>query len=381
MKKPAREFQVFVKPAGALCNLRCRYCYYLEKKNLYKGTCSDTMSDKVLENYIRQHIEASTEENIIFSWHGGEPLMAGLDFYSKAVELQKRYKPEGRNILNGIQTNGTLLDEEWCSFLSNEKFMVGISIDGPGELHDRLRVTDGGKPTLNRVLSGFEMLQKHNILIEILCVVSSVNVGYPLAVYDFFRRAGAGFITFIPLVERIRGSDAGVSNYTVPAEEFGMFLCTVFDEWKERDIGTIKVQIFEEALRAAFDQEHTLCIFRENCGGVPVLERNGDLYSCDHYVDEDHFLGNISERPLAEFLDSDRQQAFGRIKSESLPGYCLRCEVRKLCNGECPKNRFIRTPDGEPGLNYLCSGYRRFFSHILPFIRILREVWKKDALK
>lgn len=378
MSGSSREFQVFVKPAGAVCNLRCTYCYYLEKCNLYPDVKEALMDENVLENYIRQHIEASTEKVITFSWHGGEPLMAGIEFYMKAVEIQKSYKPEGSVILNGIQTNGTLISQEWCRFFSDENFTIGISIDGPGELHNRLRKTAGNKGTLSQVLRGFELLKEHGITSEILCVVSAVNAKYPLIVYDFFRQIGAQYITFLPLVVRSGNSSSGVSPETVGPDDFGSFLVSIFDEWIEKDIGWIKIQIFEEALRTAFSQDHTLCIFKKECGGVPVVEHNGDFYACDHYVDNEHLFGNIMNDSLSSLLDSKKQLSFGKAKSVTLPDYCRKCEVLDMCNGECPKNRFISTPDGEPGLNYLCRGYKMFFSHCIPFISVLREVWKAD---
>ena len=376
MEKVSREFQIFAKPVGAECNLRCKYCYYLEKKALYPGSRSFIMSDDILEKYIVQHIEATTEETINFSWHGGEPLLAGIDLFKKIVALQKKHNPYGRTIVNGIQTNGTLIDEKWALFLAEEKFLVGISIDGPGDLHNKFRTTADNKPVLHQVLRGYELLGNHKINCEILCVVNSYNVKFPLVVYNFFKQLGAKYITFLPLVEKRPGTKSGVSRASVPAKEFGLFLTSVFDEWAERDIGEIKIQIFEEAARTAFNQEHTLCIFKVNCGGVPVLEHNGDFYSCDHYVESDHLIGNINEGSLAGFLDSEKQQAFGRAKSHTLPRYCLECEVRPMCNGECPKNRFINTPDGEAGLNYLCSGYKTFFSHCRPFVEAIASAWR-----
>jgi len=370
----SREFQVFAKPVGALCNLRCKYCYYLEKRSLYRGEESLTMNDEILEKYIIQHIEATTDETIFFSWHGGEPLMAGIDFFRKAVAIQKKHKPAGRTILNGVQTNGTLIDWNWASFLSEEKFVAGISIDGPGDLHNRFRVTPGGEPSLSRVLKGYDILQRSRIRSEILCVVNSYNVRFPLVVYNFFRELGAKYITFLPLVEKRHGTKSGVSRASVPPVEFGRFLISVFDEWVERDIGEIKIQIFEEAARTAFNQEHTLCIFKENCGGVPVVELNGDFYSCDHFVNRGNLLGNITQGSVAGFLDSERQKAFGLAKSRTLPRYCIECEVKSMCNGECPKNRFITSPDGEPGLNYLCNGYKAFFNHCRPFVDAISAV-------
>jgi uncharacterized protein len=368
------EFQIFVKPAGAACNLACTYCYYLGKKDLYPEACSKKMNEDILEKYIWQHIEASSENPILFSWHGGEPLLAGIGFYRKAIGIQKKYLPAGRMAINGIQTNGTLLNDEWCSFLKSENFIAGISMDGPGILHNRHRLTQAGEPTSKDVRRGYDLLRKYGITTEILCVVSAYNSDHPLEVYNFFMQLEAGFITFLPLVERSVADDSGVSSRSVKAEKFGKFLATLFDEWKENDIGKIKIQIFEEALRAAFNQDHTLCIFKANCGGVPVIEHNGDFYSCDHFVDRANLLGNITDSTITSFLDSPEQIKFGLAKSETLPGYCKICEVRAMCNGECPKNRFLKTPDGEPGLNYLCSGYKMFFTHCLPFIETIRAV-------
>ena len=378
MEKKNREFQIFTKPVGAVCNLRCKYCYYLDKKALYQAKGSFIMSDDILERYIVQHIEASTEETISFSWHGGEPLMAGIDFFRKIVDLQKKHKPGGRIITNGIQTNGTLIDKTWASFLAEEKFMVGISIDGPGDLHNRFRIKADNKPSLHQVLRSFEILRSSKIVCEILCVVNSYNVKFPLVVYSFFKDLGAKYITFLPLVEKRPGTKSGVSRISVPSEEFGLFLNSVFDEWVERDIGEIKIQIFEEAARTAFNQEHTLCIFKENCGGVPVVEHNGDFYSCDHYVDNDHLVGTIKEGSVAGFLDSEKQKGFGLAKSLTLPRYCVDCEVKPMCNGECPKNRFINAPDGEPGLNYLCNGYKLFFNHCRPFVEAIATTWNNQ---
>jgi len=375
MKQIIREFQIFIKPVGASCNLRCSYCYYLGKKDLYPTESSTLMEDEILEKYIIQHIEASTEEVVTFSWHGGEPLLAGLDFFKKAVAFQRRHLPAGRSLINGIQTNGTLLDLNWCRFLSQENFLVGISIDGPDEQHNRHRRDRAGKGSLNRVLKGYELLRNQGITAEILCVLNSYNVRYPGKIYGFFKELGARYITFLPLVERQPVSATGVSPDSVPAEEFGIFLSEVFDDWVEKDIGRIKIQIFEEAARSAFRQDHTLCIFKVNCGGVPVIEHNGDFYSCDHYVDRDHRLGNIKDKSVAFFLDCVTQKAFGMAKSATLPEYCKGCTLRDMCNGECPRNRFISTPDGEPGLNYLCSGYKLFFEHCQPFIEVLRTTW------
>ncbi len=281
------------------------------------------MADDILEKYIFQHIQASTDDKICFSWHGGEPLLAGIDFYRKVLNLQSALKPAGKTIINGIQTNGTLLDEEWCKFLAKENFVIGISIDGPGEFHNYNRRTRQDSNTFINVIRGYELLRQHGVTPEILCVISNDNVKYPLIIYNFFKSLGAKYITFFPLVEPDPASSTSVSKKSVPSVEFGNFLSSVFDEWVEKDIGEIKVQIFEEAARTAFGQEHTLCIFKLNCGGVPVVEYNGDFYSCDHYVDSDHLVGNIKDNSLADFLDCERQLVFGRAKSACLPKYCI----------------------------------------------------------
>jgi uncharacterized protein len=377
MDKVSREFQIFAKPVGALCNLRCKYCYYLDKRSLYSGEESLIMNDDILEKYIIQHIEATTEETVFFSWHGGEPLLAGIDFFRKVVSLQNKHRPSGVETVNGVQTNGTLIDNKWAWFFAENNFSIGMSIDGPGDMHNKFRTSSDGRSSLPQVLKGYETLRRYKINSEILCVVNSYNVKFPLIIYDFFKELGARYMTFLPLVERRPGTISGVSRASVPSLEFGRFLISVFDEWTERDIGEIKIQVFEEAARTAFNQEHTLCIFKENCGGVPVVERNGDFYSCDHYVNSDNLIGNINKGSVAGFLDSDRQIAFGRAKSLTLPRYCIECEVKAMCNGECPKNRFIITPESEPGLNYLCSGYKAFFNHCRPFVEAIAAVSRK----
>jgi uncharacterized protein len=378
MVKASREFQVFAKPIGSICNLDCRYCYYLEKGRLYPESESFRMPDEILEEYIVQHIDASPETVIRFSWHGGEPTVLGLDYFRKVVELQRRHRTPDRRIVNGIQTNGTLLDEDWCRFLAAEGFAVGVSLDGPPEMHDRFRVTKDGKPTHEETMRGYELLRKHGVYTDILCVVNADNVRFPLRVYRFFKQINAQHISFLPMVEPQPEAEGGVDPISVPAEAWGAFLCAVFDEWRDRDIGRVKVQIFEEATRTAFNQEHSQCIFRPTCGDIPVVEHNGDFYSCDHYVDVEHRLGNIKETPLVELLESPAQRAFGETKLEALPRYCRECGVRSICNGECPKNRFLITPDGEPGLNYLCAGYKRFFAHCQPFVSEVAALWRRQ---
>jgi uncharacterized protein len=376
MNSEIREFQVFVKPVGARCNLSCSYCYYLDKRYLSTGYSAGCMNHGVLELYIRQHIEASAGKEVIFSWHGGEPTLAGLDFYRKVVDIQKRYKPSGSVILNGIQTNATLLSEEWGKFLKEENFYAGVSLDGPESYHNLYRRDRHDNLTYQNVIKGLEIIRKYNIPFEILAVISDANVHAPLEVYHFLKKTGAAHITFLPLVEKGANGNQAVRSLNVRPFDFGRFLSDVFDEWLEKDIGIVKVQIFEEALRTAFNQEHTLCIFKPVCGGVPVVEMNGDFYSCDHYVNEDHLIGNIGERSLADMLDDPRQKTFGQHKLTSLPRYCLECEVLSMCNGECPKNRFVAAPTGEDGLNYLCEGYRYFFNHCRPFIDEVARVWK-----
>jgi serine-type anaerobic sulfatase-maturating enzyme len=376
----SRGFQVFVKPAGAACNLACSYCYYLVRAESGPGAGPARMPADLLEEYITQHIAASTDEIIRFSWHGGEPTILGVDYFRAAVDIQRRQCPPGRTIANGIQTNGTLVDEDWGRFLAASGFAVGLSLDGPRELHDRCRVRSDGGSAFDQSMRGFENLRRHGVPVDILCVVGAHNVGHPADVYGFFKDIGAAHVSFLPLVERRTGGPAGVSGESVPAEAWGDFLCAVFDEWLAGDIGRIKVQVIEEAVRTAFGQEHSLCIFRPVCGDIPVLERNGDLYACDHFVDAEHRLGNIRETPLVRLLESPAQRVFGLAKLEKLPRVCRDCEVRDICNGECPKNRFALAPDGEPGLSYLCAGYKTFFTHIRPFVAEVAAVWRRGGL-
>jgi uncharacterized protein len=414
-----REFQIFVKPVGAVCNLACLYCYYPGKDSInvryeesiviggdpsdglrfefdgdspfpgLKSGCSDQensiterstfiMTDNILESYIIQHIKASTGTDISFSWHGGEPLMAGIDFYRKVIDLQKKNIPQGKKIVNGIQTNGTLLNDEWCRFLAKEKFYVGISLDGPEKFHNIYRNNLHGQSSFRKVMNGIGLLKHYAVNFEVLCVVHSGNAGNPLEVYRFLRDIGAGYLTFLPLVIRDRETKEGVSKHSVPSEAFGNFMISIFDEWVANDIGKVKVQLFEEAARTAFEQDHTLCIFKKECGGVPVVESNGSFYSCDHYVEPGYLVGNIMDEGLDELLDSEIQKNFGKSKYNTLPKYCINCEVIEMCNGECPKNRLLKTPEGEDGLNYLCSGYKKFFNHARPFINAIAATWKNQ---
>jgi uncharacterized protein len=379
MPKASRPYQIFAKPVGPVCNLGCEYCYYLKKESLYPDDTSFRMPDDILEAYILQHIETTPDPVIGFSWHGGEPTLLGLDYFHKIVDLQRKHQPPDRRIVNGIQTNGTLLDEEWCRFLSAEGFGVGISLDGPEALHDSHRLTRGGKPTHRQALRGYELLRQHGISCDVLCVVHAQNVLHPAEVYRFFKEIKAPYIGFLPLVEPQPGSDGGVSPRTVPSEAFGDFLCTIFDEWTSGDVGQVRVQIFEEAAGAALGQDHTLCIFKKTCGDVPVIEHNGDFFPCDHFVDAEHRLGNIRETPLLDLIESPAQRAFGQAKRNTLPRYCLECEVLSLCNGGCPKDRILRAPDDEAGLNYLCKSYKRFFTYCRPFLAELAALSRPPA--
>ena len=376
----SREFQVFAKPAGPACNLDCRYCYYLKKRDLYPGTSVYRMPEPLLEEYIRQHIAASPAAEVTFSWHGGEPAVLGVDFFSTVVALQRKHTPPGRRVINGIQTNGVLIDEEWGRFLAEEHFGVGLSLDGPADLHDGYRVNRGGEPTHAHAMRAWEILRRHGIPCDILCVVHDRNVRRPLQVYRFIREMGASYLGFLPIIERVAGSATAVTPESVPPAAFGEFLSTIFDEWIRGDVHRIMVQMFDEAARPSMGLDHSLCIFRPTCGELPVLEHNGDFYSCDHFVNPEHRIGNILETPLVELLDSPAQLAFGNAKRDRLPAMCRRCEFLKMCNGGCPKDRFLTTPEGEPGLNYLCAGFQRFFAHCRRHFERMGENTKPSAV-
>jgi uncharacterized protein len=359
----------------------CDYCYYLKKEHLYPKGKSFRMPDDVLEAYIGQHIAASADPVIHFSWHGGEPTLLGVEYFRKILSLQRKHKPPARRITNGMQTNGILIDEEWCRFLEGEAFAVGFSLDGPREMHDRHRLTKSRKPTHAQAMRGYQLLRKYRIPCDLLCVVNAYNVQYPIQVYQFFKEIEAGYIGFLPIVEPLPGTEGEVSDRTVPAEAFGDFLCAIYDEWLSRDIGRIRVQIFDEVAGKALGHDQTLCIFQKTCGRVPVIEHNGDFFSCDHFVDPEHHLGNIRETPLVDLLESRAQRAFGQAKWKTLPRYCRACEVRDVCNGGCPKDRIRLTPDGEEGLNYLCAGYKRFFTYSKPFVSQLTALQARHAPK
>jgi len=379
VRRASRDFQIFAKPAGAVCNLDCRYCYYLDKQRLYPSS-EPRMTDDMLETYIAQHIEASPGPTITFSWHGGEPTVLGLEYFRKIAAFERKHRPAGRRILNGIQTNGVLLDKEWCQFFKAEGFGVGLSIDGPADVHDCYRLTRGREPSHRQALRAFELLRRHGVGCDILCALHDRNVQHPLRLYRFFKELGAQYLGFLPVVEPRPGVEGGASPHSVPPQAFGDFLCAIFDEWAATDAGRISVQIFEEASRPLRGMEHSLCVFRETCGDVPVIEHNGDFYSCDHFVDAEHRLGNICETPLVELLESPAQLAFGLAKREALPRCCRECEVLSMCNGGCPKDRFVRTPDGEPGLNYLCAGFKTFFTRCRPHLARLESQRRTQLL-
>jgi uncharacterized protein len=360
-------FHVMAKPTGSDCNLSCAYCFFLNKEGLYPGS-DFRMSDEVHDAYIRQLMEAHHVPQVTVAWQGGEPTLMGLDFFRRSVELQNKYKKPGSRIENTFQTNGILLDDEWCRFFHDNNFLVGVSLDGPAELHDFYRRDRGGNGTFDRVTRAVGLLQKHKIEFNILCTVNAKNAAHPLDVYRFFRDdVGAQYLQFIPIVERDSpgGLPEGstVTDRSVGAVQFGRFLIEIFDEWVRRDVGKSFVLNFDGALAGWLGRAGTVCIFGPTCGLGVALEHNGDVYSCDHFVEPAHLLGNIREKPMGKLASSAQQRQFGLDKRDSLPRYCRACEFAHICNGECPKNRFITTPDGEPGLNYLCEGYRAFFTH------------------
>jgi len=364
-------FHLLAKPTGAVCNLDCAYCFFLDKEAFYPGS-QFRMSEPVLEQYIRQLIESHRTDSVNIAWQGGEPTLMGLDFFRRSMELVEKYRRPGMTFLHTMQTNGTLLDDEWAAFFAEHGFLLGISIDGPQPLHDIYRVDKGGKPTFDKVMRGLRLLQKHGVDYNVLTTVNRVNGDYPLDVYRFLRdEVGTTWMQFIPVVERINADGltlyqegTTVSDRSVQPEQFGRFLSTIFDEWVRRDVGTIYVQTFEAALSNWLGLGNSgMCVFNATCGTGLAIEHNGDLYSCDHFVEPNYLLGNIQDTHMIELVASPQQIQFGLDKRDTLPRFCRECDVRFACHGECPKNRFVATPDGEPGLNYLCEGYLAFFRH------------------
>ena len=375
-------FHLLTKPTGAVCNLDCKYCFFLSKEMLYPGS-RFRMADELLEEYIKQYIEAQQVPQVTIAWQGGEPTLMGLDFFRRSIEYVNKYKKPGMTVEHTIQTNGTKLDDEWCEFFHEHKFLVGLSVDGPRELNDAYRVDKGGQGTFDQVMRGLSYLKKHNVEFNILTTVHAANADYPLEVYRFFRdELGAKFIQFIPIVERdnATGFQEGnqVTDRSVKAEQYGKFLIEIFDEWVRRDVGEVFVQMFDVALGAWVGQPGAVCVFAPTCGNALALEHNGDLYACDHFVEPDYLLGNIKEEHMIDLIASDKQRKFGQDKLDTLPQYCLECEVRFACHGGCPKNRFINTPDGNPGLNYLCAGYRAFFNHVDRPMKIMATLLRQN---
>jgi uncharacterized protein len=375
-------FQVMLKPRGAICNLDCQYCFYLAKEQLYPGA-DFRMSDELLEEYTRQYIAAQRVPEVVFAWQGGEPTLMGLEFYRKAVALQEKYRRPGMRILNALQTNGTRLDDEWCAFFHEHNFLIGLSLDGPRALHDAYRVDKGGQATFDKVMAGLNLLKRHQVEFNILTCVHAANADHPLDVYRFLRdEVGAEFIQFIPIVERIHPlrfqEGAQVSPRSVTGEAYGRFLNAVFDEWIRHDVGRVCVQMFDVALAIWLGAPSGLCIFDETCGRGLAMEHNGDVYCCDHFVEPRHRLGNMQVIPLTDLVGSTKQQRFGRAKRDTLPRACQECPVLFACHGGCPKDRFLQTPDGEPGLNYLCAGYKAFFSHVDAPMKQIRALVQQD---
>lgn len=398
-------FHLLVKPTGAVCNLDCKYCFFLSKEMLYPGS-RFRMADDLLEIYIKQLLESHQVPEVNVAWQGGEPTLMGLDFFKRSIEYVEKWKRPNQQVVYTIQTNGTKLDDDWCAFFKEHNFLVGLSVDGTKEMHDAYRVDKGGAGSFDRVMRGWESLVKHEVEYNILCTVHAANQDHGLEVYRFFRDdLKASFIQFIPIIERAdetllplanQGWGAGdgapkpgtsrplyvqagelITERSVGAEQYGQFLIDIFEEWVRHDVGEVYVQMFDVTLGSWVGQ-HNLCIFSPTCGDALALEHTGDLYSCDHYVEPDYLLGNIRETPMIELIASDRQRQFGRDKLETLPQYCLECDVRFACHGGCPRNRFITTPDGEPGLNYLCTGYKRFFHHVGRPMQIMADLLRQN---
>jgi len=372
-----RAFHVMTKPRGPICNLDCAYCYYLPKEQMYPDS-DFRMTDEVLESFTRQYIEAQRVPEVTFGWQGGEPLLMGIDFFERAVAHQKKYTKPGVRIINTLQSNGTLIDEDWARFFHEHDFLIGLSLDGPQEVHDAYRVDKGGNPTWDRVMRGKRLMEEHGVEHNILCTVHAANAPHPVETYRFFRdEAKADFIQFIPIVRRdnATGHQEGldVRDQSVAAQEYGDFLIGVFDEWVRHDVGRVYVQIFDVALAAWTGQRPGLCVFEPVCGLGLAMEHNGDLYACDHYVEPNYLLGNIMETPMIDLVASEQQRAFGQAKLKTLPPECLECEVRFICNGACPKNRILVSSDGTTNLNFLCEGYKAFFRHIDQPMRMMTE--------
>ena len=381
----AKPLYVMLKPAGAHCNLACKYCYYLEKNKLYPTAQRHLMSDEMLEQFTREYIEAQTMNQVLFTWHGGEPLLRSIDFYRKALSLQQKYAG-GRRIDNVIQTNGTLLTDEWCEFFAQNHWLVGISIDGPQPDHDHYRLTAAGKPSWKKVMQGIKLLKKHGVEWNAMAVVNAYNVNHPLEFYRFFKENGCQFLQFTPIVERLTRHEDGrtlasladkdeipLSEASVAPEQWGYFLCAIFDEWVRKDVGKIFVEIFDCTLANWMGISPGICAYSKECGHAGVMEHNGDVYSCDHFVFPEYKLGNIRDHSLIDMLYGEQQQEFSRLKHSSLPRQCKECDMEFACHGECPKNRFMKDKYGDSGLNYLCPGYYHYYQHVAPYMDYMKQ--------
>lgn len=381
----AKPLYVMLKPAGAHCNLACKYCYYLEKNKLYPTAQRHLMSDEMLEQFTREYIEAQTMNQVLFTWHGGEPLLRSIDFYRKALSLQQKYAG-GRRIDNVIQTNGTLLTDEWCEFFAQNHWLVGISIDGPQPYHDHYRLTAAGKPSWQKVMQGIKLLKKHGVEWNAMAVVNAYNVNHPLEFYRFFKENGCQFLQFTPIVERLTRHEDGrtlasladkneipLSEASVTPEQWGYFLCAIFDEWVRKDVGKIFVEIFDCTLANWMGISPGICAYSKECGHAGVMEHNGDVYSCDHFVFPEYKLGNIRDHSLIDMLYGEQQQEFSRLKHSSLPRQCKECDMEFACHGECPKNRFMKDKYGDSGLNYLCLGYYHYYQHVAPYMDYMKQ--------
>ena len=381
----AKPLYVMLKPTGAHCNLACKYCYYLEKNKLYPTAQRHLMSDEMLEQFTREYIEAQTMSQVLFTWHGGEPLLRSIDFYRKALSLQQKYAG-GRHIDNVIQTNGTLLTDEWCEFFAQNHWLVGISIDGPQPYHDHYRLTAAGKPSWKKVMQGIKLLKKHGVEWNAMAVVNAYNVNHPLEFYRFFKENGCQFLQFTPIVERLTRHEDGrtlasladkdeisLSEASVAPEQWGYFLCAIFDEWVRKDVGKIFVEIFDCTLANWMGISPGICAYSKECGHAGVMEHNGDVYSCDHFVFPEYKLGNIRDHSLIDMLYGEQQQEFSRLKHSSLPRQCKECDMEFACHGECPKNRFMKDKYGDSGLNYLCPGYYHYYQHVAPYMDYMKQ--------
>ena len=381
----AKPLYVMLKPAGAHCNLACKYCYYLEKNKLYPTAQRHLMSDEMLEQFTREYIEAQTMNQVLFTWHGGEPLLRSIDFYRKALSLQQKYAG-GRCIDNVIQTNGTLLTDEWCEFFAQNHWLVGISIDGPQPDHDHYRLTAAGKPSWKKVMQGIKLLKKHGVEWNAMAVVNAYNANHPLEFYRFFKENGCQFLQFTPIVERLTRHEDGrtlasladkneipLSEASVTPEQWGYFLSAIFDEWVRKDVGKIFVEIFDCTLANWMGISPGICAYSKECGHAGVMEHNGDVYSCDHFVFPEYKLGNIRDHSLIDMLYGEQQQEFSRLKHSSLPRQCKECDMEFACHGECPKNRFMKDKYGDSGLNYLCPGYYHYYQHVAPYMDYMKQ--------